>query len=63
MSHLVESLRDTVAGIVIIPLSLAWMFGGFAGAIYAAINDDLIDVVLSIFIPGYGAFYCIAQAF
>ena len=48
---------------VAIPMMVAWTFGGIAGAIFAAINDSLLNVVLSIFVPMYGAAYCIAQAF
>lgn len=31
-----------------------WAFGGFIGAIYWAIQESLLNVVLSIFIPLYG---------
>lgn len=33
---------------------LLWAFGGFVGAVYWAIEDSLLNVVLSIFIPLYG---------
>ena len=31
-----------------------WAFGGFIGAIYWAVQESLLNVVLSIFIPLYG---------
>lgn len=36
-----------------------WFFGGFIGAIVAAFRGDLIHLVLSIFIPAYGAIYTV----
>lgn len=33
---------------------LLWAFGGFVGAVYWAIEENLLNVVLSIFIPLYG---------
>ncbi len=56
-------LGSTAFVIVAIPFFSAWTFGGLAGAIWAALNDDLLAVVLSIFIPLYGAIYCIGEVF
>ena len=54
-------------GVIMVPVAIfffgAWTFGGFIGAVWAAVNDDLLNVVLSIFIPFYGAYYTIAQLF
>tara|TARA_B100002019_G_scaffold268271_1_gene260055 strand:- start:651 stop:881 length:231 start_codon:yes stop_codon:yes gene_type:complete len=36
-----------------------WFFGGFIGAVIAAIRGELLSLVLSIFIPMYGALYTI----
>ena len=44
-------------------VSIGWMLGGPAGAIWAAINDDILNAVLSIVIPFYGAVYVIIQLF
>lgn len=33
---------------------ILWACGGFVGAVYWALHDSLINVVLSIFIPLYG---------
>lgn len=36
-------------------LFLAYSIGGFIGAVYWAVEGELLSVVLSIFIPFYGA--------
>ena len=63
--NIIEKIMAGVIGVVMVPLAVfffgAWTFGGFIGAVWAAINDDLLDVVLSIFIPFYGAWYSISQ--
>ncbi len=50
-----EKLTDTFGGFVMLVAALAYGLGGVVGAIYWAINDDLLNVVLSVFIPFYGA--------
>jgi uncharacterized membrane protein len=52
----IEKLKEILLSIVAIPLIFLWAFGAFIGAIINAINNNLLGVVLSIFIPGYGAF-------
>ena len=42
-------------------LVLGWALGGLSGAIIGAVNDNLLDVVLSIFIPGYGLIISIIE--
>ncbi len=50
-----ESIKDGVLGLLMIPLLVAYAFGGFIGAVYWAIKGDILAVVLSIFIPFFGA--------
>lgn len=40
-------------------IAFLWAFGGFVGAVIAASQDSLVNVVLAIFIPGYGAVYTV----
>lgn len=49
-------MKDTLAAVVMVPVMFLWTFGGLIGAIIEASRDDLLGVVLAIFIPGYGAF-------
>jgi hypothetical protein len=46
-------------GFLAMSFAVLWIFGGFIGAIVAAFNDHLVSLVLSIFIPLYGAIYTI----
>ena len=57
MQAVIESLKGTTFLI----LGFFWMFGGMIGAIYWAINSEILNVVLSIFLPGYGAISTIAD--
>ena len=50
---LVEMLSFMAGGSLFL-LMILWSLGGFVGAIYWAKNDNLLNVVLSIFIPLYG---------
>ena len=43
-----------VMGIVTV-FGFAWTLGGFIGMIYWAVQGSLLDVVLSMIIPMYGA--------
>ena len=61
MSKASEAVTGFIGGTFGLIIGFAWAFGGPVGAIWAAINDDLLNVVLSIFIPFYGAYYSIAQ--
>lgn len=53
---------SALAGVYFVILAM-WTFGGLIGAIYWAVQDDLIFVVLSIFIPGFGAISTIIDVF
>ncbi len=44
-------------------VAILWAFGGLIGAVIAAVNDSLICVVLSIFLPGFGALYTVFSIF
>lgn len=63
MSQIFQAARDTTLGLVWIVFAIAWTFGGFIGAIYWAIKGDLLAVVLSIFIPLYGAISVVLDLF
>jgi hypothetical protein len=55
VSEGVKSFGQTLAVIPLAVVSIAWSFGGIAGAIYWAYHRELVDAVLSVFIPFYGA--------
>jgi hypothetical protein len=50
-------------GILTMFILILWSFGGFIGAIIQASRDDMMGVVLSIFIPGYGAVVTVLSLF
>ena len=50
-----DKLGTFIAGVGVMILGSVWAFGGLIGAIYWALENDLLNVVLSMFIPGYGA--------
>ena len=56
-------ISDFIKDYIFLPLAMIgytfWCIGTFSGALIAAIEEELIDLVLSIFIPGYGAIYTI----
>ncbi|MCD8562873.1 MAG: hypothetical protein LRY54_02195 [Alphaproteobacteria bacterium] len=54
-----EKLKLALFSVAGISFAILWLFGGFLGAIIAAFHNDLISVVLSIFIPAYGAIYTV----
>lgn len=54
-----EKLKLAVFSVAGICFAILWLFGGFLGAVIAAFHNDLLSVVLSIFIPAYGAIYTI----
>lgn len=58
-----KDLMDAAAGIVVFILGMLWAFGGLIGSIYWAMNDYLLGVVLSLFIPGYGAVSVLLDVF
>ena len=61
MQKIWEAIVAFLGGTLAMIFGAAWAFGGPVGAIWAAVNDDLLNVVLSIMIPFYGAYYTIAQ--
>jgi len=52
---MIDSFIDFLGNIAVTLLFIVWVFGGLVGAIYWAVHDDLLSVVLSIFVPLYGA--------
>ena len=58
---LIKELQTGLTAGVIVIFYICWAFGGVVGAIYWAVNEELLDVVLSIFIPMYGAISMIAD--
>lgn len=52
---MMEKSKSILLGIMMIPLFILWSFGAFIGAVINATNNNILGVVLSIFIPGYGA--------
>ena len=57
-----QRLIDTLGMILFVPLLILWTFGGMIGAIIEALRNDLLGVVLAIFIPGYGAVVTVLAA-
>jgi hypothetical protein len=43
------------------PIAILWVWGAPIGAIISAANEDLLGVVLSIFIPLYGGYVAVAS--
>ena len=43
MRDIWTALTGFVAGAFAIVIGIAWVFGGFVGAVWAAINDDLLN--------------------
>ena len=56
-----EAALATLGVALVMVVSAFWGLGGPVGAIWAAVNNDLLNVVLSIVIPFYGAYYTISQ--
>ncbi|MCD8519933.1 MAG: PGF-CTERM sorting domain-containing protein [Alphaproteobacteria bacterium] len=54
-----EKLKLTLFGVVGTASAILWFFGAFIGAVIAAVHNDLLSLVLSIFIPGFGAIYTV----
>ena len=61
MQKIWESIVAVFGGTLAMIFGAAWAFGGPVGAIWAAVNNDLLNVVLSIVIPFYGAYYTLTQ--
>lgn len=50
-----EKIIETLKVVLLVPFFIIWSFGGLIGCVYWAVENSLLDVVLSLFIPGYGA--------
>ena len=61
MNAVIAKLSDALGGVAVAALIIGYTFGGFVGAVWAAIEGDLLNVVLSIFIPMWGAGYIVYQ--
>ena len=61
MNAVIAKLNDTLGGVALWALIIGITFGVFVGAVWAAIEGDLLNVVLSIFIPMWGAGYIVYQ--
>ena len=59
----IKKIKLALGGTLVAFIGILWAFGGFIGAIIAATRDDLLSVVLAIFIPGYGAIYTVIAIF
>ena len=49
-----KRIADFLGNSVAVLFGFLWITSAFAGAVYGAINGDLLDIVFSIFIPLYG---------
>lgn len=56
-------IKGGFIGILTAFILILWSFGGFIGAIIQASRDDMVGVVLSIFVPGYGAVVTVLSLF
>ena len=60
-----QQIRDIILGTLGVAFGVVfftlWGLGSPIGAIWAAVNDDLLSVVLSIVIPLYGGYYAVSQ--
>jgi len=50
-----DTIQDFLGTVVVLILGIAWSFGGLVGAIYWAIQENFLFIVLSLFIPMFGA--------
>ena len=56
-------IKGGFIGVLTIFILVLWAFGGFIGAVIQATRDDMVGVVLSIFVPGYGAVVTVLSLF
>ena len=56
-----KSIKDFIGGTILLILIVLYIFGAFIGAVYWAFQESLINVVLSIFVPLYGAITLIIE--
>lgn len=57
-----ETLKNILGGTLLAVFAFLWTFGGAIGAIIMALRNDLLGVVLCVFIPGYGALMTVIAA-
>ena len=48
-------MSSVIGGALAIVLGGAWMCGGIVGVVYWALEDEVVNALLSVFIPMYGA--------
>ena len=58
---MIEKAKELFLGLIFVPICVLWVWGAPIGAIISAANEDLLGVVLSIFIPLYGGYVAIAS--
>ena len=56
-------VKGGFVGVLTLFVLILWSFGGFIGAVIQASRDDMVGVVLSIFVPGYGAVVTVLSLF
>ena len=56
-----DKLVNAFGGTLLAIFAIMYSFGGIIGAIIAAVHNDLLNVVLCIFIPMYGGIYSIIK--
>lgn len=56
-------IKGGIFGVLTVFILILWSFGGFIGAVIKATRHDILGVVLSIFIPGYGAVVTVLSLF
>lgn len=57
-----EALKEALGATAFAVIGILWTFGGLFGAVIEALRNDLLGVVLAIFIPGYGAVVTVLAA-
>lgn len=55
--------KGGIVGVMTLIVLILWSFGGFIGAVIQASRHDMVGVVLSIFVPGYGAVVTVLAIF
>lgn len=56
-------IMDFIGSVFWLVVVILWSAGGLIGVIISAIRNDLLGVILSILIPGYGAVITIIAFF
>jgi hypothetical protein len=61
MAEIITKIKETLGTALVLFITILWAFSGFIGALISAFRSDLVGVVCSIFIPGYGAVYTVME--